>query len=137
MSKNVYTIHYVLIITMICLFNRGIKAQNVESMVKEKPVKFSGSLSAQFLGYSTTRERPSRDPFVWTLSGSPTLSLYGFNIPFSFVISPKQQSFRQPFNQFGMSPYYKWLTLHVGYRNINFSRYTLSGHTFLGAGVEA
>ena len=137
MSKNVYTIHYVLIITMICLFNRGIKAQNVESMVKEKPVKFSGSLSAQFLGYSTTRERPSRDPFVWTLSGSPTLSLYGFNIPFSFVISPKQSSFRQPFNQFGMSPYYKWLTLHVGYRNINFSRYTLSGHTFLGAGVEA
>jgi hypothetical protein len=112
-------------------------SQNVESMIKEKPIKFSGSLSAQFLGYSTTRERPSRDPFVWTLSGSPTLSIYGFNVPFSFVISPKQRDFRQPFNQFGMSPHYKWLTVHAGYRNVNFSRYTMAGHTFLGGGIEA
>ena len=112
-------------------------AQDIESMIKEKPVKFSGSLSAQFLSYSTTRERPSRDPFSWTISGSPTLSIYGFSIPFSFVISQKQQNFRQPFNQFGMSPTYKWLTVHAGYRNVNFSRYTMAGHTFLGGGVEA
>jgi hypothetical protein len=112
-------------------------AQDIESMVKEKPVRFSGSLNAQFLSYATTRERPSRDPFVWTISGAPTVSIYGFSIPFSFVFSQKQRDFRQPFNQFGMSPYYKWVKFHFGYRNINFSRYTMAGHTFLGAGVEA
>ena len=35
-----------------------------------------------------------------------------------------------------MSPYYKWITIHAGYRNINYSQFTLAGHTFLGAGVE-
>ncbi len=132
---------HILFILLTSLFSGilsyNVMSQNVESMINEKPVKFSGSLSAQFLGYSTTRERPSRDPFVWTLSGSPTLSVYGFNVPFSFVISPKQRNFRQPFNQFGMSPYYKWLTVHAGYRNVNFSRYTMAGHTFLGGGIEA
>jgi hypothetical protein len=36
-----------------------------------------------------------------------------------------------------MSPYYKWLTVHAGYRNVNFSRYSMAGHTFLGGGIEA
>lgn len=35
-----------------------------------------------------------------------------------------------------MSPYYKWITIHAGYRNINYSQFTLAGYTFLGAGVE-
>jgi len=35
-----------------------------------------------------------------------------------------------------MSPYYKWITIHVGYRNINYSQFTLAGHTILGAGIE-
>jgi hypothetical protein len=114
-----------------------VNAQNIEQMTEEKPVRFTGGLSVQALGYTTTRERPGRDPFVWTISGSPTLSIYGFHIPFSFLFSQKQRTFRQPFNQFGMSPYYKWLKFHVGYRNITFSRYTLAGHQFLGAGLEA
>jgi len=31
---------------------------------------------------------------------------------------------------------YKWATVHAGYRNVNFSPFTLAGHTFLGGGVE-
>lgn len=115
----------------------GLRAQNIENIPNEKPFKFSGNISAQMLAYTTTRDNPSRDPFVWTLSGSPTLSIYGINIPFSFTVSQKHSEFSQPFNQFGMSPYYKWLTVHAGYRNVTFSRYTLAGHTFLGGGVEA
>ena len=49
----------------------------------------------------------------------------------------KKGSFYQPFNQFGISPTYKWLKVHLGYRNLTFSEFTLSGYTFLGAGVEA
>ncbi|MEM9259999.1 MAG: hypothetical protein AAGA62_10155, partial [Bacteroidota bacterium] len=40
------------------------------------------------------------------------------------------------FNQIGASPSYRGITLHGGYRNMQFSRYTLNNHTFLGGGIE-
>jgi len=52
-----------------------------------------------------------RKPFTWMLTGSPTLSVYGITLPFSFTISEQQRNFRQPFNKFGVSPYYKWAKL--------------------------
>ena len=60
-------------------------------------------------------------------------------MPFSLTWynNNKKGSFSQPFNQFGISPTYKWLTLHLGYRNLTFSEFTLNGYTFLGAGLEA
>src|SRR5208283_1371011 len=50
--------------------------------------------------------------------------------------SEQERLLRQPFNQFGISPKYKWITLHVGYQNLNYSQFTLAGHTILGAGVD-
>jgi hypothetical protein len=64
------------------------------------------------------------------------ISLYGVDIPVSFLLSNYQRNFKQPFNKFGISPYYKNLKVHLGYRNVRFSPFTLNGHTFLGAGVE-
>jgi hypothetical protein len=65
------------------------------------------------------------------------MSVYGFSLPFSFVWNKQQSSFSYPsFNQFGISPKYKWITAHFGYRSLRFGEYTLNGHTFLGAGVE-
>ena len=76
-------------------------------------------------------------PFSYIFTGSPTISIFNsFTIPLSFTYSEQDRSFRQPFNQFGMSPYYKWITIHAGYRNINYSQFTLAGHTFLGAGID-
>src|SRR5690606_23843773 len=86
--------------------------------------------------YNATGISARREPFTYLLSGSPTVSLYGWSIPFSFTLSQDERSFRQPFNQFGMSPTYKWITLHAGYRNVTFSPYTLAGHTILGGGFE-
>jgi hypothetical protein len=60
----------------------------------------------------------------------------GISLPFSAVLGNQGSSFRQPFNQFGVSPTYKWATVHAGYRNVSFSPFTLAGHTFLGGGVE-
>ena len=77
-----------------------------------------------------------RQPFTYILSGSPVLSLYGVTLPFSFIITEQERSYRQPFNQFGVSPTYKWATLHAGYRNLSFSPYTLDGYTMLGGGFE-
>ncbi|MBN2609948.1 MAG: hypothetical protein JXB00_00160 [Bacteroidales bacterium] len=57
-------------------------------------------------------------------------------MPFSFTVSEQQRSFRQPINMIGVSPYYKWFTLHLGYQNLSFGQYTLAGNTMLGAGFE-
>lgn len=112
-------------------------AQDLGNLKNAKPLDLSGSLSLRLNSYSSNRENPTRDPFFWTVSGSPTLSVYGVTLPFYFSFSQKNQDFRQPFNQFGVSPYYKWLKVHLGYRNISFSDFTLSNHTFLGVGIEA
>ena len=81
--------------------------------------------------------RPANhQPFSWAINGSPVLDIYGITLPFSFIISDQERDFRQPFNKIGVSPYYKWVKLHLGYRNLIFSPYTLAGHTVLGAGIE-
>lgn len=69
-------------------------------------------------------------------SGNFNLNLAGVELPFSFVYSEQERNYRQPFNQFGVSPKYKWVTLHIGYRNINYSPFTLAGHSMLGLGID-
>lgn len=111
-------------------------AQDLAGLKDRTPVGFNGNLELRGLYYNANGILDRRQPFTYLISGSPTLSLYGWNIPFSFMVSKNERSFRQPFNQFGMSPTYKWVTLHAGYRNITFSQFTLAGHTMLGGGLE-
>ncbi len=103
---------------------------------KQKAVKITGGLAATTAFYSSTGINARKAPFSYILSGNVNVNIYGYNIPLSFVVSDKNSQFRQPFNQFGLSPKYKWVTLHLGYRNIRFSPYVLNGHTIYGAGVE-
>jgi hypothetical protein len=126
-----------LTLLFLILLPRFATSQDLENITKQKPVDLSGSLSLRLNTFSTSSPNSTRDPFFWTLSGNPTLSLYGVTLPFSFVISDKQKDFRQPFNQFGVSPYYKKIRFHAGYRSVYFSDYTLSDHLFLGGGIEA
>jgi hypothetical protein len=97
---------------------------------------FTGSITTTGGFYSVAGMEPRRDPFSGIITGNFTVNLKGFNMPFSFVYSNQNKSFRQPFNQFGLSPKYKWATVHLGYRNVNFSKYVLGGHTFFGIGTE-
>lgn len=111
-------------------------AQDVSALASQKPFEIRGSFDVRLIGYSVNGAAARRSPFSYVLSGSPVLSIYGIVVPLSFTYSEQQRSFSQPFNQFGMSPTYKWITVHGGYRNINFSPYTLAGHTMLGGGIE-
>ena len=111
-------------------------AQRVEQMIHAKPVLVSGSMDATTIFYQASGITPRYPSFNYVVTGSPVISVYGWSIPFSFVIGKEQNSFSQPFNQIGLSPTYKWITIHAGYRNLSFSPYTLAGHTFLGGGME-
>jgi hypothetical protein len=112
------------------------RGQDVEGIGQQEPIKLSGMLAAN-ISFFDAQGRPSnREKFTWYLTGNPTLEIYGITLPFSFTVSEQQRAFRQPFNQFGVSPYYRWATAHIGYRNVVFSPFTLGGHTIAGGGIE-
>ena len=111
-------------------------SQDLSTIKNEKPFAISGRIDARTIMYSSSGIDGRRSPFTYILSGAPTLSFYGITVPITFTISEQERNFSQPFNQIGLSPTYKWLTLHGGYRNVRFSPYTLAGHTVLGGGAE-
>ena len=127
-----------IVITLLGLqpFFIKMNAQDIENISKQKPVKITGGASAYMSTYTSSDTIDRRSPFSYTISGAPTLILYGITMPFSFVYSDEQSSFSEPFNRFGVSPYYKWIKLHLGHRNVYYSPFTLAGHTFYGAGIE-
>lgn len=118
------------------LMSTGGHGQNVEGIGQQEPVKLSGMLAANLSFFDAQGRPANREKFSWYLTGNPTLEIYGITLPFSFTVSEQQRSFRQPFNQFGVSPYYRWAKAHIGYRNVVFSPFTLGGHTIAGGGVE-
>ncbi|MEX1131642.1 MAG: hypothetical protein WEC15_00320 [Flavobacteriales bacterium] len=118
------------------LVGSTLSAQDIEQIDLKKPVTLSGNLSFSMESYSANGIPPRRQPFTWTLSGAPTLNVLGITMPFQLLLGNFENRFYQPFNQYGISPRYKWLTVHAGYRNINFQPYTLAGFRILGGGVE-
>lgn len=101
------------------------------------PIQVSGGVNAS-TGFYTAFGAPSRrPPFTWSIGANVSFKVLGMiDVPFSASFSQQQAGFTQPFNQYGISPKYKWITAHIGYRNMTFSEFTLAGHTFLGGGVE-
>lgn len=135
-QPSLTTIKYCLIFHALFIFANQVYSQDLENLQTKDPIKVSGGLNVRTIFYNANGIENRRRPFSYIISGGPTISLYDIQIPISFVFSEQERSFRQPFNQIGMSPTYKWITVHAGYRNITFSPYTMAGHTILGAGVE-
>ena len=111
-------------------------AQDLDNIATQKPFTIHGNTGLNLMGYNVTGIEARQKPFSFILTANATASIYGIELPFSFSISDKQKSYSQPFNQFGMSPHWKWITVHGGYRNVTFSSFTMAGHTFLGGGIE-
>ena len=117
----------------------ALQAQELSDLKNVKPFDISGSIGLNSSFYSVSGIPERQAPFAYGINANATLTVYGISMPFSFTWydNDKKGNFSQPFNQFGISPTYKWLTLHLGYRNLSFSEFTLNGYTFLGAAVEA
>lgn len=113
--------------------------QNLENVVSKKPIKVSGfvNLGSSFL--DDNRGDFFQKPFGYFGTLGLNLSIYeSINIPISFTYSDQQTTFSRPsFRTFGLSPSYKWLTLHAGYRNFSVSPLLLSGSMVKGFGIEA
>ena len=132
-----FSFRFLFVVIILLALLPSTSGQDLGNIGKQKPVTLSGNLSLRLNTFNTSAINSTRDPFFWTISGSPTLSLYGIAFPFTIAISDKQKDFRQPFNMYGVSPYFKKIRFHAGYRTVYFSDYTLSDHIFLGGGIEA
>lgn len=118
------------------LFSVVSGAQELENIARQKPFEFSGSFTLFGSHYHIDGVPARRKDFSWYLTGNPNFKIYGVEIPFSFTVSEQERSFRQPFNQFCISPSYKWIRAQLGYTNFTWSPFTWAGQTALGAGVE-
>ena len=118
--------------------------KNVKATAKEDPLAVTGSIGTSSVFYNSIGIVPRRDPFYWVINANLTFSLFNkITVPFSATFTQQDKNFTngldkfsQPFNQIGISPHYKWLTVHAGYRSIELSEYSLSGTLFLGGGIE-
>lgn len=112
------------------------EAQDLEGMGFDKGLKVAGGINIAGIVYNSNDSVNRRDPFQMILTGNLNLNMFGYETPFSFTYSNSQRSYTQPFNRFSFSPRYKWVKAYLGRTSMTFSPYTLSGHSFTGAGFE-
>ncbi|WP_273446704.1 hypothetical protein [Neolewinella agarilytica] len=117
-------------------------AQDVEATVnrlknlKEQQLSITGGINLTSQFYDAVGIANRRDNFQWVARANLNFSFLGINAPFSFVFSEANQNFGLPSYSFvGISPRYKWATLHAGDRSMSFSRYTMGGISFRGGGL--
>ncbi len=99
-------------------------------------VEFGSSIRLSATAYSISGQDYRQEPFSYFLHGTPRLTIKGFDIPISFILSSQQRSIQQPFNRIGIAPSYKWVKAYVGYNTMALSKYTFSNRQFLGGGIE-
>lgn len=127
-----------LVLCYACHINAAITttSQNLDEFSFKKGFKVNGGLSFANTFYAGSDSLVKRDPYAMYLNGNLNVNLWGISMPFSFSFSNTQKSYTQPFNRFKLDPRYKWVHLLIGTNSMDFSPYTLAGHSFNGIGVE-
>ena len=119
-------------------------AQDVENLyattrdrLADRPLVLHGGITLGAAYNQFSGDRPRFDRYDFTAGANLNADLLGFNIPVSLYFSDRNVLYRLPSYRFaGLSPSYKWARVHLGDRNLDFSRYTFSDQTFRGVGVE-
>ncbi|HEX2970444.1 MAG TPA: hypothetical protein VHO46_15210 [Bacteroidales bacterium] len=129
-------IRHILIATCCLLSAITAEAQDLEGLGIKKGIKVKGGVTVSNIFYNTNDTINRRDPYQLILSGNLNLNIFGYDAPLSFTYSNSQRSYTQPFNRLSFNPSYKWIKAYIGQTSMSFSPYTLSGHSFKGAGLE-
>ncbi|HAK78989.1 MAG TPA: hypothetical protein DCM71_19290 [Runella sp.] len=117
----------------------GAMGQSLDfSNIKSAPkLKVSGGLNVNSL-YNSYLPVPSQK-FSYFVNGSINFDILGlFSVPLNLNYSNRKFNYSQPFsfNQFSLTPRYKWAAAYLGTSSLTFSPYTLNGHQFRGVGFE-
>jgi len=130
-------LQYILILFMLAAFIEA-AGQDLSQLAKSKAVTVKGGVSTSSSMYNAWGTTSRRDPYFWQLNANLNFNILGIiDMPFSASFSKENHQYQQPsFKQYGASPHYKSVTLHLGYRSMSLSQYSLSGLTFFGVGAE-
>lgn len=118
------------------LVSLNASAQDIENIAKQKPFEVHGAVSVSGGYYKGVGFPNTRRPYTYSVIAAPTVSIYGVQIPFNFTFTEGSRSLKNPFAQFGINPYWKWVKGYFCWTNMHWTPTTLGGKTFLGAGVE-
>lgn len=114
-------------------------SQNLENIASAKPITLTGFVNAGASFLEDNRaETNFESPIGYMATIGLNLNIYGvLQVPISFTYSDQQTRFQRPsLRTFGISPSYKWITLHAGYRSFNISPLLMSGAQVKGVGLE-
>lgn len=134
------------------ILSLNINAQDIEKAMADvknlkniKPIKITGGFNASGVGYGVRGIASRRAPFAYSLNANATVTLFG-QISVPFAINYTNNGVTKSgdplavlyaiLNRTGASPKYKWVTLHIGDRALDFSKYSYSGVRWFGAGIE-
>lgn len=107
-----------------------------KSELNPKKLKLSGFIQAEGGLFRSSRD-PGRMPGERIrLIAQPRVRYGDWDIPMTLQLGNFEDRLLQPFNKFGMSPRYKWITAHLGHRQLSFSPFTYNYHLMFGAGLE-
>lgn len=130
----------IILLFVLCLAGNinMVNGQDLDKIGEDNIFKYNGGLQVSSMAYGTQGMENRQDPFFYTINANLNFTLFeAINIPLSAYYSKSNYDYTKPtFNHFGISPSYKSLTVHAGYRSMQLSSYSLSGLTFLGGGVE-
>lgn len=122
-------------------------AQNVEGffsgiskrLADKEYLKVTGRFgaSASLNSFISATAAPRQAPFTWGLNAGINFDILGIQAPFTAAFSSRNTTYNLPsYSFYGISPSYRWITLHAGDRSMSFSPYSLSGVNYRGAGLE-
>ncbi len=126
----------VYLILVLSFLMGSLGAQDLGNLKNSKKFKMSGSISLGSFFYNSKGIDARQSPYGYSLGANLNFRIYGISVPFYASFNEQGGAFQHPFNRYGISPKYKWIRLHLGWRSMNMSEFSLSNTTFLGAGVE-
>ncbi|MFN8319583.1 MAG: hypothetical protein U0V54_09215 [Saprospiraceae bacterium] len=123
---------------LVFLFPFFAKGQDITAFRQGNLFRKSASFSMGYNANTQWRDtlKVNSNAFVASLRGNLEVAGIAFPLHLTYRTGQFSSGFDNPFIRFGISPYYKWIRLHVGHRSMQFSNYSLNGITFLGAGLE-
>lgn len=126
----------ILSLILLSMASSGSYAQDFSTIERGEWFSMGGNIGTNLSFSDYGGGKAQQSPWSAVLTAGLNFQVLGVNIPFSFSYGNGSRAFMHPFTRYGLSPRYKDVTVHLGYRSLTLSNAIFSGKTFLGAGAE-
>lgn len=145
--KKLSVIYFLIFAISFAVFSQDVEKSfaDIKAIKDAQPVKVTGGYNASSVFYGVNGIPSRRAPFAYAMNANLNFNLFGkITIPLAINYTNNGISGENPFsallsgllNRTGISPKYKSVTLHLGDRSMDFTRYSYSGVRFYGVGIE-